>query len=193
MPFLLAKESGKQQKWVRADPCKGRVMLTVLAPRTTSRWQISGPALTYHDGRNYWNLISQGLNNWTRLKLASEWSTSRQLSVFIGNNACDSSGNVNRRLFVPFLRADPEGKEKQNSRPKERCQSHCFIKFIFDFHCWHCNSVLGNALATTLSAKQMGKPGALFHALPMNSVSWYTLLCGFMEVICPTCTSAFHL
>lgn len=171
MPFLLAKESGKQQKWVRADPCKGRVVLTVLAPRTTSstsRWQMSGPKLTYHTERNSWDLISQALNNWTRLQLASEWSPSRQLSVFMGSNACDSSGNVNRRLLGPFLRSDPEGKGKQNSGPEERCQSHCFFLIYF----WFSLSILQQCF---------GQCPSYHFVCKANGKAWSTVSCSAYE------------
>lgn len=78
----------------------------------TSRWQMPGPEFTCSAERKSWDLISQALNNRARLKLASEWGPSRELPFVIGNNASDSNGNVNRRLFSPLLRSDTEGKNK---------------------------------------------------------------------------------
>lgn len=46
---------------------------------------MSVPELTYHAKINSWDLISQLLNNWIRLKLASEWDPSKELAVFMGN------------------------------------------------------------------------------------------------------------
>ena len=152
---------------------------------------MSVPELTYHAERNSWDLISQLLNSWIRLKLASEWDPSKELPVSTGSKMLVIQIETLTEDYVVLSWGQTE-KERKNKIPdKERRQirSHYFIYVLFT--CCKLQQSFRKCLSCHFICETNG---SLEHYLVLNSVSCCTdLHCNFMEVIRPICTLVSHL
>lgn len=140
---------------------------------------MSVPELNYHTKWNSWDLIFQLLNNSIRLNLASEWDPSKELADFMIQIATLTEDC----LVLSWGQREKERKNKIT----DRNMPNVTVFFIYVwFTCCKLQQCFRECLSCHFVCKANGNPGALFQAVVLNSVSWYTSFhCDFMEVTIP--------